>query len=417
MLKTLLTWLRGYLLVYIKGYSPERFFNLCNGHDIKLWDIRKLEHGYAFHISLKDYLTLRPIVRKTKTIPYIKKKIGFIFHFKRYIKHKAFFIGAFMAAVLVYIMSLYIWDIDINGQYTHTEEAILEFLESADIYAGVLKKQVNCQEIEDMIRKKYTDIGWVSAEIRGTRLLIQLTETNMPKPYVKQTEPCHIIANKDGIILSMVTRTGTPMVKVGDTVKKGDILVSGVVSIVGDNEILVRKVGVIADADIMIKSFYEYKDKFSLNYEERVYTGNEKQFYSATIFGKRIDIKNPFANYEGFRMFEQLKDDTAFRVNNFYLPFKLTNTVYMEYYKELKTYTKEQALVLAQEHLNDYLKELMHRGVNILDNQVTFKVVNNHMLAMGKIIIEEPVTDTRLVKSDETYVEPPPTEEGEEMVE
>ena len=255
MIVRFLRWLKGYLLVTIKGYSPERFLNLCSNRNILIWNLHKTEGGYEFHISLKGYYALRPIVRRTKTLPLVKKRYGFPFYFHKYKKRKIFFCGIFIAAFLVYIMSLFIWDVKISGQYTHTEEAIVKFLQNSGVFAGIMKKDIDCTEIEEIIRKEYTDIGWVSAEIRGTRLLIQITETNMPKPYVQQTEPCHIVADKDGIITEIVTRTGAPKVKKGDVVKKGDILVSGVVDIYGDDQTVIKKEIVVADADIRIKSF------------------------------------------------------------------------------------------------------------------------------------------------------------------
>lgn len=410
MLKKLIRWFQGYLLVVIKGYSPERFLNLCSNRKILIWNLKKTDLGYEFNISLKEYLALRPIVRKTKTLPIIKKRFGFPFYLHRYKKRKVFFIGILLAVILVYIMSLYIWDLEISGQYSHTEEAIVKFLQTNGVYAGKRKDKINCQELEETLRKAYTDIGWVSAEIRGTRLLIKITETNMPKPYVEQTEPCHIVADKDGIVTSIVTRTGTPKVKVGDVVKKGDIIVSGIVDILGDDATVIKKNTVVADADVMIKTFYEYKEEFPLAYGEKVYTNREKKYYSLNILEFSVYFMNPFKNYTSYDRYDHIVSESNLKLNNnFYLPISWRQISNKEYQLVSKVYSEQEALKEAEDKLDLYVSQLEECQVNILENQVVFTITEDAMTAAGKLIVEEPVRTTRLIASEESYVSPAPT--------
>lgn len=410
MLKKLIRWFQGYLLVVIKGYSPERFLNLCSNRKILIWNLKKTDLGYEFNISLKGYLALRPIVRKTKTLPIIKKRFGFPFYLHRYKKRKVFFIGILLAVILVYIMSLYIWDVEISGQYSHTEEAIVKFLQTNGVYAGKRKDKVNCQELEETLRKAYTDIGWVSAEIRGTRLLIKITETNMPKPYVEQTEPCHIVADKDGIVTSIVTRTGTPKVKVGDVVKKGDIIVSGIVDIVGDDATVIKKNTVVADADVMIKTYYEYKEEFPLAYDEKIYTNQEKKYYSLNILGFSVYFMNPLKNYTSYDRYDHIVSESNLKLNNnFYLPISWRQISNKEYQLVSKVYSEQEALKEAADKLDLYISQLEECQVNILENQVVFTITEDAMTAAGKLIVEEPVRTTQLIASEESYVSPAPT--------
>ena len=410
MLKRLMTWIGGYLLVFIKGYSPERFLNLCSNHQILIWDICKVEKGYQFHISLKDYLKLRPIARKTKTVPYIRKRIGLPFYFNKYKKRKIFFIGIMVAAVLVYYMSLFIWDIEVSGQYSHTEQAIIKFLDSTGICCGVKKGNLNCQEIEENIRKRYPDIGWVSAEIRGTRLLLKLTETNMPKPYQKATEPCHIIADKDCVIVSIITRKGTPKVKEGQVVKKGDILVSGVVEMVGDDQNVIKKEAVVADADIVVKSYYEYKNEFPLSYKQRVYTNKKNKYRSVRVFGQEFYLLNPFKNYK-YDSYDQVVDESTLKLNkNFYLPFSISTIENREYYLENRVYTEMEAINKANGALQLYIKGLKKEGVKIIDNQVVTTLKEDSCISEGKLIVNEPARDTRKVTDEESSLRQRPEE-------
>lgn len=408
MFKRIITWIRGYLLVVIKGYSPERFLNLCSNHKIFIWNLRRVEEGYEFNIRLKDYLSLRPIVRKTKTMPYVRKRFGLPFYIHRYKKRKVFFLGVVLASLLVYYMSLFIWDIEVSGQYSHTEEAIIKFLDSEGVYSGIRKGSLNCQQIEDTIRKKYPDIGWVSAEIRGTRLLLKITETNMPKPYEERTEPCHIVADKDCIIDKIVTRKGTPVVKEGQVVKKGDILVSGVVELIGDDQTVIKKQAVVADADITVKSFYQYKSEFDLEYDDKVYTDSSMKYYTVSLFGHKFYLCNPLKDYDGYKKYDHIEDETTLRLNkNFYLPFSVSSIENKEYEIVHKTYSEDEAIAKATKDVNLYISHLIEHNVEIVENQVVTTLTEDRKcVSEGKIIVKEPAMDTVKVKSEEYYVEP-----------
>lgn len=399
MLIKLFQWLRGYLLIRMKGQSPERFINLCSNRYIYLWDLNHVEGEYEFRIMLKDYLKLKPIAKKTGTIPYIKKRYGLPFLIHKYKKRKGYLAGILLFCMILYILSLFIWDISVLGGHSYTPEAMLKFLKSNEIYIGLQKKNIDCAEIEELIRATYKDIGWVSAEIKGTRLIIKITETNMPAPAVTATENCHIIASKDCIITHIVTRTGTPKVEVGSVAKKGDILVSGVVDIIGDNETLIDRKPVIADADIIGKTFYNYKDKIPLNYVQKEYTGKSKTGYAASFLLKKINLYKPRIPYAKYDI---IVDEFMLHLSdNFYLPASYSVVKYPEYNEIKKKYTNEEVTALANERLKRFLDRLVENDVLIVENNVKIAIEKNSCIATGKIVVEESVKDYKSIDDSE----------------
>ena len=73
--------------------------------------------------------------------------------------------------------------------------------------------------------------------------------------------PTDIVATKAGTIVSIITRNGTPQVVPGSEVEVGDILVSGLVPIIGDDLLPKSYQYYTSDADIYIKTTYDYKDE------------------------------------------------------------------------------------------------------------------------------------------------------------
>ena len=402
----LIRWIRGYLLVKIKtsmNNSPERFINMCNHNNIYIWNLKNISGDYQFEILLKDYKRLKSIARKTHTLPYIKKKCGFPFILQKYKKKKTFIIGLMIFFIIIYMLSLNIWNISINGERNYTKETLIDFLYSQGVYVGKKVKDIDCRKIEENIRENYEDIGWVSAEIKGTNLIIDIRETMMPEKAILNTGPSHIIASKNGIITKMVTRSGTPLVKVGDTVKKGDILVLGVVDVIGDNDIIVNKKAVLADADIVGRTYYKYKDSFPLTYKKKEYTNKNKTKHSLRILSKEINL---YKYRNTYNKCDIMTDEYIFQpIKNFYLPFTYTKVIFEEYIEVDKKYKKEEALSLAKSKLDRVLNKLEENKILILKHNVNTDINSDYSISMGDIIVEESIVDYKKVEESEWRME------------
>lgn len=403
MLMKLVNWFRGFLCVRIRGIAPERFINLCCNKRIFIWNVKRVGEDYQFHISIKNYKNLKPIARKTGMVPKITCKTGFPFLAHRYRKRVGFLAGFFLCVLLVYIMSLYIWNISFLGGSKYTPEALTKFLNKNDIYTGILRSKVDCQEIEEELRLAYKDIGWVSAEIKGTRLIIKITETNMPAPAQKALEPSHIVATKNGIVKSIITRTGTPLVKEGEVVKKGDILVSGILPIKADFDEVLRYQPVVADADIVCKSYYDYKDSFPMDYKDKIFSGKMKKGYFFVIFGKKLFLYNPRYSYDNYDII--VNENSLHVTDSFYLPFQYGSIKTREYKEETKQYTEEEAVTLANSRLQRYMEKLAQCNVIITENNVKITIENNTCIARGRILVEEPAWEYKKIQDDEWRIE------------
>ena len=226
------TYLKGYLRVRLTGYGPERFLNMCQHHQIAVWGLTCDGGVYEFNMYQEDFHRCRLLAHKTKTRLHIMKKAGLPFLLFRYRRRKAFFLGILLSALMLWQLSVHIWDIRFTGNYSYTDDMLMELLNENEIVHGMKKNQVSCAQIEQLIRDSYTDITWVSAQVSGTRLLIQIKENSgiLTVPEEDQT-PCDLVASKNGIITEIVTRRGVPQVKIGDVVQEGQVLVSGTVKV------------------------------------------------------------------------------------------------------------------------------------------------------------------------------------------
>ena len=79
MLTSVLKFFKGYVVVHLSGYSPERFLNLCCHHKIVLWGLRSTGTEYEMCMSIAAFRKVRPLVRKTQTKVVILERHGLPF--------------------------------------------------------------------------------------------------------------------------------------------------------------------------------------------------------------------------------------------------------------------------------------------------------------------------------------------------
>lgn len=402
MLINLMKFIRGYLKIQVYGFSPERFINLCSNRNILIWGLENQNHQYEMFLSVRDFKKIKPILKKTNTKLKITERHGLPFFLYKYRKRKMFFGGIILFSIILYILSLFIWDIDVSGNYSRTDNVILDFLSQNDVYHGMLKKQISCEQIEQMIRSEYDDIIWASAQIKGTRLLIRVQENTDVGMITENATPSDIIATKDCIITSIITRKGTPMVTQGSVVKKGDVLVSGRVDVYNDNGEIADYQYYAADADIYAKTLEEYNEEFDIKYTSKNYTENEKLRFYLRILNKKINIRSGKISYNEYDM---ITNESQLKIgNNFYLPFILGKVQIKEYVSTSSTYTKDEAIARGNKMLKEFCENLIEKGVQIVENNVKIHIGKKSCKIDGFLVVIEKIgkrVDTEILSIPE----------------
>ncbi|MEF9945101.1 MAG: sporulation protein YqfD [Lachnospiraceae bacterium] len=391
MLISIIRYINGYLRICVAGYSPERFLNLCSHHQIYLWGLTPRRYSYEMYITVKEFRKLKPILKKTNTKVTIVKRYGLPFFLHKYRKRKTFFVGALLGVILIYVLSIFIWNIHIDGNLSLTDETILEYLKTESVYHGMKKSQVNCNRIVKDLRQKYDTIIWVSAWVKGTRLMIRVKENTdtIPIKDCALQEPRDIIATKDGEILQIVTRTGVPKVFAGTKVKAGDLLVSGRLEVQNDNKEVIAYQYQMSDADILGKTILPYEEKITFSHRLKKYIkGEKRRYYIKTkqhiyFFGS---LKNSTQKSEQF-----LKEVTPTFGKYFTLPFTYGSICFKPYTFKKETLTKKEVHEKLSGNFQRFCKDLDKKGVQILENDVKIYTDEKSMVAKGTLTVAEPI--------------------------
>ncbi len=383
----LIRWLKGYIKLNIEGTYKDRFINICTKNNVNMWGMNSYEKNITTYMLYNDYKNSRKYIDKTDVSIQIIEKIGLPFLCKAYKKRYGFMLGIALFFFLIYSFTSYIWDINVIGESIYTKEEIVKNVRDNYVDIGTPIEDINCEELEKILRVEYDKVAWISCELKGTQLNIEITETIEQDTIKVSNNPCNIIAAKDGVVTKIVTRNGKTIKTIGEEVKKGDVIITGVINIYNDYDELIETNYVPSDGDVYAIVENEYYDEFDLEYYDKVYTGNETKGYSIFFMNKSYETKKANVEYE---LYDTITSERKIKLgSSVYLPVVLYEITMKEYEAVPCSYTKEEAEEKAYKRMALYIDELGKKGVSILENNVTIEFVNNKCIISGIIVTEE----------------------------
>lgn len=379
----LIEYVTGYVDIVIEGYYIEKFINICNSRQINLWNIKK-ENSIKMLASIKvsDFKELRQIRKKTKCKVKMQNKKGLSFIIKKYKKRKVFLLFLMLIILSIIVLSNFIWNIEIEGDTNIPKEEIIELVKNEGLEIGAFKGKIDTKKIINKIRLERDDVSWVGINIEGTNAVIKLVKADAKPEIINEEEYCNIIADKDATILKVSAQNGTPLVKEGDVVTNGDIIVAGWME--GK---YTGKQYVHAQGEVQAKVKYTTTERVYLKETKKVETGVSENRYSVKINNFKINLPKTLPKFQKYDTIEENKKLKLF--SNFYLPFELITYTYKEYEEQLIIHSFEEAKQIgidkAKESLQEELdgKEILDKQVNVtsepdyIEVEVTYEVKEN----------------------------------------
>lgn len=371
-----LTRMRATVRIDVKGDAKERYLNMCRARHFPVWDVKsdKKNDVITMCMNKEDFLESKSAIRKTGVKVVVKAKNGLPFLLRKINKRKVFVAGALLGILFLVMMMRSIWAFEFEGTKRITDEQIVDYLESCGVTIGTPIRKLDYEDLEQGLREQFPEITWASISQRGTTLIVRIREREYTEFSQRYDDRTDIVADVDGVIVSMIVKEGVPYVQKGDVIEAGDLLVGGAVPIYDENSEISGYHYYHAQADILVETTQRYTDTLSLSYEKKIYTGKEALIVSLGAFDARVvlgkglsspEVESQTKSYQ-LRLFRYLQ-----------LPFFAQITRQNAYEWQLSYYTKEEAQELLLSGLEKYLRELSEKGVQIIAKDV--KIIKNGM--------------------------------------
>ncbi len=380
--------LRGFLRVHVKGYGATRLINICSKRNMKLWNVEKTEEGYYLNLFISDFRKIPEIVRKTKVKVVIVEKHGLPFLFVKMSYRKFFVIGAFLCFGWLIFMSRFVWAFEIEGNVCITDEMVLDYLSENNISMGTKLSDIDAEGLEKLFRTEFDDITWISIGQVGTTLTIDIKERDVTEYVEEEDIASSLYAPCDGVITSVMVRSGLSMVKPGDEVLAGELLVDGVLPIIHTDGNVSAYHLVRADADVTLCYTEDYYDEISFYGEEKTYTGESYREYYLCIGDVTMNFhwfSPAYERQETSKTFYQLE-----LWEYFYLPVWFGVTEHKEYVLNRVKLDKKVLEETLYENLTIFLESLEEKGVQNIQKDVKISTSGSMLILSGELIFTTP---------------------------
>ena len=354
MLVYLYRFFRGYVTIKFYGEFPERFINICAFNHLQLWNIRRRKDCIFANISVGDYLKIRSIKKNRSIRIRLIRKKGFYFTIKPYLKRKGLAVGMVAFFAIIYLLSRFIWNIDVVGNKTLRRDEILKYCEEINIKEGVLSSTIDTDTARLQLLMNNEKLSWASFIIEGSHLTVNILETKTVD--IRDSTPNNLIADRDGVIEKVSVSGGKAVVKKNQAVLKGDLLVTGALQYSDGATNLVR-----CDGKVLAKTEREMVCETPYIVYNKKISGRSEKRNILTIFGFDIPLSGKpvsFLHKKEVEIFNITKG-TA------YSPVFITTVKYNEVVTEPKKLNLYQAKQYLKKKVRALEKEKMN-GIEII---------------------------------------------------
>lgn len=377
-------YLRGYAIIIVKGLKIERFINLAVINNIYIWDIEKLDYTTAkAKIGLENFRRLRDIVRKTDSSVSILSKHGFPFVLRNIKRKKLFYASLLSLFIFIYIMSSFVWMIEIVGAKNVDNEKIVKCLCDEGLKEGSLKGRLDRRHIENQVLINMPELSWIGIQIKGTKAVVEVVEKREEPPLISRTDACDIVAAKDGVITKLLVLSGDPLVADGTSVRKGQKLVTG--TILREN-LEPRQIHSLAQ--ISARTWYEDAEEIPLQQIEYKSTGKIVRQYKLKLINKEFSRKRS-VNFKDFN--EYIKERNLISFGDYVFPVKLIEYRFEELVPELKTLMVNEAKERCMERLSARIKLQIPEGAVILNRNINYYIDKKSVKAKINVEVLEDI--------------------------
>lgn len=338
----------GYLLISLQGPGIARLLNLTVKNGIYFWDLNYQGNTITVKIRPRDFRRLRPLLKKTGCRVKILKKKGTPFILLQGWRRKGLLVGIVLFCLIQYLLSQFVWQINVQGNEGADTGKVTALLENSGVRRGVLKKDIDLSGLEKKLLFGLEGLQWVGVSLDGVCLNIQVVEQQVEPPVETITD---LIAAKDGLVTDILVLAGEAAVDVGETVQKGQVLISGKMTVQEESEEegaepLEKSWDVQPKGKVEALVWYESYAEAPLHKVLKKETGLYSRSFSLRIKEREYFLwgfkKSPYRNYE----LEKIKRVFAWR--NLCPPVELLNYNYREYEVDIQPVSPHEALQQAK---------------------------------------------------------------------
>lgn len=400
MVVAFLRWLFGWTEFEVCDRSPERFLNLASKSGINMWNFKSGKELFGAGVRNRDMKYLYQIAKKTMCEIHITRHHGLPFILKKYRSRCGLLIGMILWGILLKYFSGFIWNIQIIVPPSINEYEIRQELKEYGFFEGAKIGTFDPDSIENEISVKDNRISWITINIMGTDAEIKISPNlSLNIGNREKITASNLKSNADGTITRMEVKKGTAVVKVGDGVRKGQMLVSGVKEYTDGSSALFD-----SEAQIYAKTLKTVSVTIPKSYEILQKTNAFIHKSDINIMGLQLPL-TLYGNPNGDYIMQSDKQQLTILGNG--VPIYFLSETWRQYEKKPVRLTDGQAQTLLQNKLQFYELFMLYSAdkASILSRKYTLSQDEEQYILTADYEIEENIAEKSIIQVKESQNE------------
>ena len=345
--------LRGQVRIRVECAFPERVLNLCGAREVAFWALEwESPTSFTCRMSRREYAALRRAAVKLECSLTVLQQEGMPFFLGQFRNRTALAVGLVLCAMALFLGSFFIWDFEVEGNESVSEETILRALERCGVGLGTFGLALDSEDLRNHVLLEVPELSWIAVNVSGCRASVQVRERRMPPELMDERTPANVVARRAGLILDIQARSGRGSVLPGTSVTEGQLLISGVEDTGTFGAHLMAGEGAVT-----ARTWYALQTTVPLYGQQKQYTGEKKTGFSLMLGRRRIKF---FANssIEGAK-YDKITQRIPLSLLGVPLPVTVAREQFYFYETQAVSTAAAEAEQYAGEALTAYLKTLV----------------------------------------------------------
>ena len=224
-------WLDGYITITVRGKRFERMLNMAVREGIRIWNIRRVGQEVGRCDILIRVITFacgRFCGRQAVALTW-NDEAGCLSGWSGCAGGPVLVIGASLFLVGMYMLSSFVWQVEVQGVRQMRPEAVTNAAAQVGIKEGVWKAKLKESHVlQRELMSLLPEASRAIVDIQGTKAIIQVVEKEEPEKPAPPS-PRHLVAKKRAVVHTILPEAGKSMVSVNQFVEKGQTLISGII--------------------------------------------------------------------------------------------------------------------------------------------------------------------------------------------
>ncbi len=373
---------KGYVIIRIEGLSSAKLLKRMTEAGIRVRSAARIgPNTLRLTIPSQRFAELHGLCRGLRVRVHILKRGGLRFALKKLYRRPVLWAGSAAVLIALTVLSSRIWVIRIEGAKRIDPAEITQKLGECGIRPGAaLGGPILITAAEDL-EAQIRDAAKISLEREGIILKVSVTEALQETPKKTDAVPADVIAEKDGVVLSILVMRGQARVKVGDRVRAGDVLISGTV--------YYKDESYETSADGVVKAAVEYRAECSV--PDRITEAKETE-ETETVRVLRFagwEINRTQPSFGHYRITD-MRTVSVSPLAPVYIDLLTAREIgFFE-----RTLSEEEAFEIALSRARETAYALVPRDAAIINTYGTIRMKNGERLAEAIVTAEETIGRT-----------------------